>query len=317
MKSNKIWSVPYVDQPPAFWQDLHRRFASCIDQVYIPFPSGLVSSGRPLQPDSRVLEFLEKSPFDISVLINPIILQKPAHLLAGPLIEKLEILAASYRIRAVTVSNPGLAEKIREKMPRLNLTASVLMDIFEPAQLVYINDIFDTLVPSSRILRNIPALKALKKAFRGRIKLIVNEGCLPHCVHRVQHFYEMASKIEFPRSLCAEVLEKEPWLRLTGSWVLPQHLYMYDGVYDDLKLSGRVTLQDPGHYRDVLSAYIHRVPKRPHRIGGGPVCGGLNRHIGDIFFEKTIYCDKDCISCSICRDYYGENLKPERSVSHA
>ncbi|MBN1997919.1 hypothetical protein JW935_10230 [candidate division KSB1 bacterium] len=102
--------------------------------------------------------------------------------------------------------------------------------------------------------------------------------------------------------MCLELLDEKPWLRLTGSWILPQHLYMYNGVYDKLKLSGRVTLQNPDYYREVFSAYINREPRRPHRIGGGPVCGTLDRHIDDVFFEKTLYCDKNGESCGFCRE---------------
>lgn len=72
-----------------------------------------------------------------------------------------------------------------------------------------------------------------------------------------------------PQSLCDETLEKQPWLRFTGAWVLPQHLHFYDGLYDDLKLAGRVTLKNPADYRRVLDAYVHKKPLTPDKIGGG------------------------------------------------
>ncbi|MBN2103543.1 hypothetical protein JW835_05825 [bacterium] len=307
MKPRHLWTIPYIDQPPEFWQDLNTHCGEWIDEVYLPMPSDIVSSGRPLQPEVHVMDFLKHSPFKISVLLNPVIFSRPLHEISGQITAQLKTMVSEYRIHSVSVSNITLAEMIKKNIPQLVLNASVLLDIWSPAQLEYINDVFDILVPSSRIVRNMPALKAMKKGFKGQIKLIVNEGCLPHCVYRNQHFYEMGSGIDNPRSLCRELIDKKPWLRLTGSWILPQHLYLYNGVCDTFKLSGRVTLQNPDYYKEVLTAYIKRQARRPHRIGGGPVCGSLNMHIDDAFFKKTLYCNKDCQSCVLCREKYRAN----------
>ena len=44
----------------------------------------------------------------------------------------------------------------------------------------------------------------------------------------------------------------------------------FDGLYDSLKLAGRVTLRDRAKYLTVLSAYIQRQPILSRDIGGGP-----------------------------------------------
>jgi collagenase-like PrtC family protease len=304
MNEKSIWSIPYIDQPMQFWGKLKENFGDYIDEVYLPLPLDKFSSGRPEQPDRFVTEFLGKTPFKISFLINPIFFEKPVDEISESITGRLEEAFHRYNVKSVTVSNLMLAEYIKKHIPEIQLNASVVMDIFKPAQLCYINDVFDILVPSSRITRDIVSLQNLKDNFNGRIKLIVNEGCLPHCVFRIQHFFEMAGKTAYPKSLCTSVLDKDPWLRLTGSWILPQHINMYDGVYDKLKLSGRVTLQDPDYYTDVLSAYIYRKPRRPHKIGGGPVCAKLSMHIDDDFFNTILRCEKNCNTCTICREKY-------------
>jgi len=276
----------------------------CIDEVYLPLPGRDIPSGRPEQPSRFVMDFLQNSPFPVSFLINPIVFNKPLEDLSGVITDKLKEMCDQYNVRSVTLSNLMLAQYIKNKIPELKLHASVLMDIFTPAQIVYINEVFDVLVPSSRIIRDLKALRALKHSFNGEVKLIVNEGCLPHCVLRNQHFYEMGCKTPFPKSLCKNILKEKPWLGLTGSWILPQHLPLYEDVFDKLKLSGRVTLQNPGYYNEVLKSYIFRKPRRPHKIGTGPVCSNLNFHIDDEFFKTLLNCDKVCHRCFVCEDYY-------------
>jgi hypothetical protein len=132
---------------------------------------------------------------------------------------------------------------------------------------------------------------------------MVNEGCLPGCVYRTQHFFEMNSADPMPESLCAGLLEREPWLALTGAWVLPQHLDLFDGLYDELKLDGRVTLQDSGHYLRVLSAYVNRTPLDLAEIGGGPATAPGVPPISREFYAHTLTCAKTCASCDVCRAY--------------
>jgi hypothetical protein len=97
-------------------------------------------------------------------------------------------------------------------------------------------------------------------------------------------------------------------MRLTGGWVLPQHLPLYDGLYDELKLAGRVTLQDPGRYRQVLEAYVHRFPLFPNEIGGGPAAVLESMEIDEEFFAHTLRCGHRCPECQRCRDYYDRAL---------
>lgn len=306
MTSEKIWTIPYIDQPVSFWHELSDSYEQYIDEVYFPLPLDCVASGRPIQPARHLTEFLKKTPFQLSALVNPIILSRPVEELSGAIIEKIQELNGEYNFRSVTVTNVVLAEKIKESIPDIKLTASALMDIFAPNQLAMINGIFDVLVPSSRIVRNLPALSALKKSFHGEIKMIVNEGCLPNCVFRTQHFYEMGAKIEYPKSLCQEMLAHKPWLRLTGSWILPQQLHFYHGIFDKLKLAGRVTLQNPDYYREVFDAYVFRKKRFPNKIGGGPASVNLPIHIDDEFFRQILHCNKACHRCAICQEKYEE-----------
>jgi len=300
------WVLPYIDQPISFWERLEDEFGSHIRQIYFPMPGGVAGSGRPHQPDSQLETFLRECSLPRAVLINPIVLPQPVDEIAPAVIDSLERLVGEFGVACATVSNLLLAARIRERLPDLPLTASTLLDIAHPNQVRMLNGFFDTLVPSSRIMRDLAALKELRAAFRGRICLIANEACLPGCPCRTQHFYEMNSCGARSRSLCADLLERMPWMRLTGAWVLPQHLHLFGEVCDLWKLSGRVTLQDPEDYFRVSGSYIRGRGLMPHSIGGGPASVLEPIEITEEFYSRTLYCGRRCHDCRICEEYYAE-----------
>ncbi len=309
-KEHDKWALPYIDQPPDFWQQMASQYGNHIKEVYFPLSSDIIPSGEPVQPSLYMDEFLRLSPFALSALLNPMVLQRPVEETAPAVIETLRRYIGEYGLYSATITNLNLAFRIREALPELHLTASCLMEISMPNQAAMINDVCDVLVPSHRIVRDLIALRVLKAAFTGQFRLLVNEACLPGCPFRIQHFTEMGSDLPYPRSLCEELLEKQPWLRITGGWVLPQHLHLFDGAYDELKLGGRVTLRNPESYFYVLDAYINRHPLKPHEIGGGPASVLEPIDITEEYYQQTLHCNHQCQSCSICFDYYNAALLP-------
>ncbi len=309
---NNRWVIPYVDQPLSFWQQIADNYSDHIKEVYFPLPATVIGSGEPTQPSKYLHTFLKDGPLNRSVLLNPITLDKPVEEVIPRVIEALRRLIGEYGLAGATVVNLTLARRIREAFPDLLLTASCLMEISRPNQALMINGVIDSLVPDNRIMRNLPALKKLKAAFQGQMRLLVNEGCLPGCPHRVQHFHEMGRNFQYPLSLCTELLSFHPWMRLTGGWVLPQHLHLYDGAYDELKLGGRVTLRKAPYYLRVLDAYIHRTPMTPNQIGAGPASIYDPITIREEFYAHTLDCENNCHECTFCKDYYDIAMKQLR-----
>ena len=297
-------AIPYIDQPVAFWEDLQSRYGDTLVEVYFPPPVDVLGTGRPEQPSRHLEEFLRHAPVRRSLLLNAITLQEPVEKIAPRVIDAIRGYRDRYGLHSATVADLSLAEKIHQAIPDLPLVASVLMDVFQPNQLLMLGQIFSTLVPSSRIVRDVAALKALRAAFPGKIRLLVNEACLSGCLYRVQHFHEMGSGVPYPKSLCDDLVMREPWMRLTGSWILPQHLVHYEGAIDEIKLAGRATLDDPARYQKVLRSYIRRLPLQPHEIGGGPASPLEPIEISAEFALRTSRCGQNCHSCSYCHDYY-------------
>lgn len=307
------WTIPYIDQDVSFWEELAETYGEHIHSVYFPLPGNIVASGRAPQPDSFLGGFLQRAPFKKTVLVNPILLNRPTVEMLQPILTALRGLLDDFGVEQVTVSNLILARAIHKAVPELKICASTLMGISMPAQLLAANDCLDALVPDTRILRDLAALLELRNAFQGQVTLIVNEACLPGCLYRVQHFYEMAYSQFFPQSLCRDLLAERPWLRMTTGWILPQHLHLYDGLYDRLKLSGRVTLRDPAKYRQVLGAYINRNPLTPDAIGGGPASLLKPLDIREEWFAHTLRCAKDCTACTVCQDEYQRLTSPRQA----
>ena len=311
------WVIPFVNHPLEVWQRLKTELGASIKEVYFPLPGALVGSGRPPQPDGHLQTFLKWGGLAGAALVNPIVLRKPVAEIESGVVSALTRLRDRYGIRAATVADVHLARHIREALPEFRLTASVLLDLCTPMQIMMVADTFHVVVPSGRILRDRAALRALRQAFPGQIRMMVNEGCLPGCPFRTQHFFEMQAGGRHPNSLCAELLQRQPWLRLTGAWVLPQHLHLYDGLFDELKLDGRSTLHDASEYREVLRAYIDRTPLPPHAIGGGPASVHVSMELDEEHFRATLDCNKQCHACKLCADYYHAHLPVEFRFSRA
>jgi len=307
-KIDTNWIVPFIDQPPSFWEEISASFGKYIQAVYCPLPGGETASGRPLQPEQNLEKFLHQALLSKAILVNPIILNQPVRQIDQSLIERLKYFNEYYGVCNVTVASLELAKVIREALPNFRITASILMGIHTPAQVIMVRDYVDVIVPDNRILHDLMSLRKIKEAFSGEICIIVNEACLPGCPYRTQHFYDMAYGDYFPESLCQSLLEDQPWLSLTGGWILPQHLGYYEGLYDSLKIAGRVTLQNPDHYKKVISAYIHRTPLLPWEIGGGPASVVAPIQITDDLFETMLNCDKNCGQCKFCEQYYENSI---------
>lgn len=308
MPGKKIHVIPYTDQPKLFWDRLFKTFSPYIKEVYFPMQSEDIGSGRPLQPVKHLSGFIENDAIPKSILINPIVFPHPIVEKAGEILKYLKGMIPRYNIVGVSVVNLSLAKIIKEEFPAIEVTASTLMDVFTIQQVLILNHSVDVIVPSSRIIRDLRRLHEIRASFIGKIRLLVNESCLPSCLYRTQHFFEMADFTNrHPESLCNDLLSQFPWMRLTGSWVLPQHLRFFEGIYDELKFAGRATLRNPQDYFDVLGNYFLLNEISTMKIGGGPASIPYDIRITDEFYEFSLHCDKKCDTCSVCRDYWQAN----------
>ncbi|MBI4615145.1 MAG: hypothetical protein HY720_16140 [Planctomycetes bacterium] len=299
-------SVPYIDQPAPFWRSAIARFGEHLDEVYFPLPRSIFGSGRWLQPANHVLEFLEIDELPKTVLLNAPAFDLPLGETMDRVFPILDGLRARFLIKGAVVRDIDLMRETRRAFAGLEICASTLMEIAEPAQVESIRGWADVLVPASWIVRDHRRLSALRRVFAGRIKILVNEGCLVRCPWREAHFKAMNLGIA-ARPLCAECVEEEPWRRLTGAWILPQHLDLLQGLFDVVKVSGRGTLLDPARWMGVVEAYFRGEGWDVHEIGMSTAGPREPIPITREFYESTLHCRKNCDSCTVCRDYYARS----------
>ena len=302
------FSLPYIDQPVSFWNTLYRDFGEWIQEIYFPIGDHVVPSGRPVQTMHHLFAFLEKTDLPKTVLINPIVLPEPLERIEDVILNELILLDQRYGVKSATVSDLLLCKSIKKALSTFEVNGSVLMRINSSEQIPYLQRYTDSISLDTAIIRDLKRIRAIRKSYLGKIKLIVNEGCLPGCPFRVQHFYEMNSNLAHPESLCETLLHDVPWLRIKSSWILPQHLHFYEGLYDIIKLAGRVTLQNPEKYMNVFQAYLEQKPIPVNEIGCGPGGMIINIHISDEFFYQTITCDKNCSRCDVCKAYFDSHV---------
>ena len=123
------FSIPYVDQPTGFWEQLKQQFQTDIAEVYFPLIDPVVGSGRPLQPDRYLVSFLESKLLPVSVLINPVVLPDQFDTVKTRLLEEIETYLKSYDLKGVTISNLSLAKELKKTFPGIQTTASTLMEM--------------------------------------------------------------------------------------------------------------------------------------------------------------------------------------------
>jgi hypothetical protein len=300
-RAPKTWAIPFVNLPVDFWRSLVADYGCAIREVYFPIDLAGVGSGRPPQPQQHLRSLLEARIVPMSVLVNPMVLPQPLEVIGPRISDELLKLYEMHGVASATLSDVRLAELVRRRVPAMRLAASCLLEITEPGQARALRGLFDVLVPATRVVRLPDRIAALREAFGGPVRLLVNEGCLTGCLDRKQHFYEMALGGGSLRSLCNERLNREPWLRLTGAWILPQHLAQYDRMADEYKLAGRATLGQAEHYRKVLKAYVRRTALWPHEIGGGPASVLKRWSVPAAHFQQLLRCNHVCGDCTICR----------------
>lgn len=303
-------SVPYIDQPAPFWRDVLARFGDRIEEVYFPLPRTVFGSGRPLLPAARLEEFLDLEDLPRTVLLNAPALDGAYGETRDRLAAWLEGVRRRCRLKGAVVRDIRLLRDLGPCFPDLEWCASTLMEIAGPADLAPVRGLVRAMTPASWLVRDRPALTLLRRSYTGRIKLLVNEGCLARCPWRTEHFRQMNSGMAAPPVLCAETLATEPWRCLTGAWILPQHLELLAGLFDVVKIDGRATLGDPDRWLEVVGAYVDGGELPLDRIGSGPAAPGLGWSITREFFERTLVCDKLCAACRICKDYYEHVAHP-------
>ena len=231
--------------------------------------------------------------------------------------DTVEELRQNVALSGVTTTSPLIARFIKENFPDVLTRASVNMNIGSVCGMEYVGDLFDEFYLSRDENRNIGAIRAARAwcdEHGKKLFGLANSGCLLHCSahtfhdNLVSHEREamtMDNGYDFSgqcRVYLAKTENRAGWIRHT-TWIRPEDVPLYEGLFDGLKLATRVHA-DPGR---VIRAYV-----QGH--AGGSLPGLMEPDHSALFyptvlenallpadFGKTLlYCDKNCAACGYC-----------------
>jgi collagenase-like PrtC family protease len=156
----------------------------------------------------------------------------------------------------VTCSSAVDMAVVKTRFPGLTVHSSVNMFIDSVAKCAQIIDIADVINLDRSINYDFERLGELREYARCKIlKILVNEGCLYQCVHRIHHFNALAHGTNTEEPFCKRHFLQNPHIVLHTPVIRPEDIFHYTGVVDVIKLATR-HVGSVEHLRLTLDAYI-------------------------------------------------------------
>jgi len=317
-----------VEQPFA---EVVAEFLPHIAEVYFPWlglPSGRAPiGGRHGEIDARAREMYQQDLATIRDMGVGMNLLFNANCYGGDAMSKnleqqviavMEALQRGIeRVDAVTTTSPAIAHMVKQHFPEVATRASVNMRIGTIQGMQQLAHLFDGYYVRRDLNRNVEHLAELKAwadTEGKRLSILVNSGCMRDCSGQTFHDNLVAHETAvaendnidgFMPYACWNLLrDRSNWpVVLQSTWIRPEDLHHYDGLFDVVKLATR--LHDRPHI--VIRAYANRRYRgnlldllepgyspafAPHILD--------NDAFPSDWFERTATCDRRCHTCSYC-----------------
>ncbi len=218
----------------------------------------------------RDLALISEAGISLNVLFNAMCYGKDSQSRAffEGIGETVDHLTTNFTLTSVTTTSLLVAKFIKNNFPSLDVRASVNMGIGTVEGLEYVKDYFDSFYAAREYNRDFNRLNVLKKWCdeKGkRLYGLANSGCLNFCSAHTFHDNLVAHEAEIAemdngydfRGVCRDYLgnpENREALFENTSFIRPEDIHYYEGIFDGMKLATRV----------------HRAPERVLRsyIGG-------------------------------------------------
>ncbi len=228
-------------------------------------------------------------------------------------------------IETVTTTSLAVARTVKRHFPAVEVRASVNMRIGTIEAMRYVSGLFDGFHVQrehNRDLNYLRELKAWADQAGKRLYLLANSGCLAYCPGQTFHDNMVAHEAEIDETanlpgwtphVCWHLYrDRANWPAvLQGSWVRPEDLHHYEGLFQTVKLATRMHARP----RAVLAAYAGR-RWRGNLLellepGFAPALAPFileNDRFPDDWFEQTSACERRCRRCSYCREVLAQVL---------
>ena len=222
-------------------------------------------------------------------------------------------------VEIITTTSPAIAHTVKNNFPDIEVRASVNMKIGSVKGMEYLSGLFDSFHVQREYNRDINHLKMLKEwadANGKKLILLANSGCFSHCSGQIFHdnlvahesqVCEVNNLKDFTPYVCWRALkDKSNWHNLLqNTWIRPEDLSNYEGLFDTIKLATRMHSL-PGM---VIDAYVRKSfygnTLDLFEPGFGRAIAPYiidNKSFPENWFEKVTSCDKLCHKCNYCKD---------------
>jgi hypothetical protein len=234
-------------------------------------------------------------------------------------------------LEIVTTTSPAIAHIVKDNFPDIEVRASVNMRIGTIKGMQYMADLFDSFYVQREFNRDLDYIRELlswtKENGKG-LFMLANSGCLIHC--SAQSFHD--NLVAHEQEICETVnmngwtpyacwnFYKDPknWVSfLQNTWVRPEDLDQYDGLFPVVKLATRMHAR-PGM---VIGAYVRR--KHYGNLldlfepGFSPAFAPWivdNTLFPEDWFAVTSTCDRRCHACDYCKQVLDKVLRNMEEV---
>jgi collagenase-like PrtC family protease len=301
-------ALPYNHDPGLV--DLIEEHAPHVNDLYFAASPTVVASGRHRLDVVRPREFVSEiaglveriRPLGIkaNVLVNPACLDDGYHD-PTPILSHLSSLQEAG-VSTVTVTDLNLAILIRRQLPELEISASTTALVNSAVKATLWRELCDVddICPDRDVNKRPAALRAIRRAApRARIRLLVNDHCLPDCALRMQCMNSIAhNSPTWAQSYlrwCLGIKHEQPWVIYSNSMLVPANLAYYEkrGLVDIVKIQGRQASSDyiaalARHYLTDSRVYD------PFDLEEGH---GLEEPEG--VFETVSRCARNCHECNL------------------
>jgi collagenase-like PrtC family protease len=249
------------------------------------------------------------------------------------LLQKLEWLR-EVGAAAVVTANPFVMELVRQNFADLELHVSVLAEVNDPRKARFFESLGASVIHvDPQANRDFPRLRAIRRAVRCRLSVVVNEGCLLSCPIRGYHANLLSHAgesiagrfhVDYCYYRCSLARDADPVEYVRMPWIRPQDLGRYEEIgFDYFKLAGREKMgAGPSSHtgwieraarayhtrhcadvaellvgiQDVESPFGDSPPGPRVRIDSGCLEGFLR------YFAEG-WCDLDCERCGYCAEW--------------
>jgi hypothetical protein len=335
------FSVGYQLAPPdePSFVDLVEEFRPHIAEVYLPWLAAASGrspiGGRDGAPEAWAepryaedLVRLKRLGVDLNLLFNANCYGGAAlsRALEREVVEVIEdITALAGSVDSLTTTSPAVAHMVKAHFPSLPVRASVNMRIGTVEGMAYLGHLFDEYCVQRDVNRDLGHLAELDgwaRANGKRLSILVNSGCFRNCSGQIFHDNLVAHETAVARRenidgflpyTCWNYLkDRRHWPTvLQATWVRPEDLHHYDGLFEAVKLATR--MHERPHL--VIRAYASRSFAGNlldlFEPGFSPAFVPFiidNRRFPPDWFERASACSRNCHGCGYCGQVLDEVL---------